>query len=593
MGEIVLQVGAPNGWGPVGMTKEQLANCLDKMQKAATENATQLTVIRELTCEIADVLVRRSSTSSTAPPIEIRVAIIGNVDSGKSTMVGVLTRSLLDDGRGLARSKVFKHSHEESTGRTSSIGQHNLCLDSTGKVLNDGAFRTQTCGDYISRASKIITLVDLAGHEKYFRTTAYGLTGHLPDYACLIVGANMGVVGMTADEVLLCARNMNTDSLAPVFLTSAVTGEGMDLVRMFYNLMPQRQRWFEKLGELPEFVIDETFGVPGVGTVVAGTVKKGVITQNCNLLIGPDIGDGSFKAVSIKSIHYKRLPVSQVAAGQTAALALKKVKRSQGMVMVDERAKPKSSWEFDADIAILTHSTTIQPRYQAGVWRCHKKKCWETATSGESEIGIIATPVPPCATGEAFTGRRAASHQHEKPTTGLCIPPTSREAGARNVVVLSGKKQDIGGVALTISTRLSLENLVTSRGQPLRGPPPVLGYAGFVRGLRPSLLASVKLASALNPPAFCNLLKRAPVSILNSLIPETTASFVSCKREIMSSTALMIPSSSYNSEPHGVDGVYGSLPGLSMDCQVNQFGRDSNSSGRSWKADASKANVGA
>lgn len=57
----------------------------------------------------------------------------------------------------------------------------------------------------------------------------------------------------------------------------------------------------------------------------------------------------------------------QVVAGQTAALALKKVKRNQvrkGMVLVDERAKPKASWEFDADIAILTHSTTIQPRYQ-------------------------------------------------------------------------------------------------------------------------------------------------------------------------------------------------------------------------------------
>ena len=57
----------------------------------------------------------------------------------------------------------------------------------------------------------------------------------------------------------------------------------------------------------------------------------------------------------------------KVVAGQTAALALKKVKRNQvrkGMVLVDERAKPKASWEFDADIAILTHSTTIQPRYQ-------------------------------------------------------------------------------------------------------------------------------------------------------------------------------------------------------------------------------------
>lgn len=65
--------------------------------------------------------------------------------------------------------------------------------------------------------------------------------------------------------------------------------------------------------------------------------------------------------------------VVQVVAGQTAALALKKVKRNQvrkGMVLVDERAKPKASWEFDADIAILTHSTTIQPRYQVCIWPC-------------------------------------------------------------------------------------------------------------------------------------------------------------------------------------------------------------------------------
>lgn len=42
------------------------------------------------------------------PNMEIRVAVIGNVDSGKSTLVGVLTRGMLDDGRGLARSKVMR-----------------------------------------------------------------------------------------------------------------------------------------------------------------------------------------------------------------------------------------------------------------------------------------------------------------------------------------------------------------------------------------------------------------------------------------------------------------------------------------------------
>jgi GTPase len=53
----------------------------------------------------ADVLVRRRAGEGVCA-MEVRVAIIGNVDSGKSTLVGVLTRSMLDDGRGLARGKV-------------------------------------------------------------------------------------------------------------------------------------------------------------------------------------------------------------------------------------------------------------------------------------------------------------------------------------------------------------------------------------------------------------------------------------------------------------------------------------------------------
>lgn len=56
----------------------------------------------------ADVLVSRRASEAN-PPREIRVAIIGNVDSGKSTLVGVLTRSMLDDGRGLARGKVCEN----------------------------------------------------------------------------------------------------------------------------------------------------------------------------------------------------------------------------------------------------------------------------------------------------------------------------------------------------------------------------------------------------------------------------------------------------------------------------------------------------
>lgn len=38
----------------------------------------------------------------------MRVAVVGNVDAGKSTLLGVLTHNALDDGRGLARQKLFR-----------------------------------------------------------------------------------------------------------------------------------------------------------------------------------------------------------------------------------------------------------------------------------------------------------------------------------------------------------------------------------------------------------------------------------------------------------------------------------------------------
>ena len=128
-----------------------------------------------------------------------------------------------------------------------------------------------------------------------------------------------------AQDVITCARGIS-EALAPIFLTSAVTGQGLDLLRLFINLAPQRQQWAARQAEPTEFIIDETFSVPGGGTVVAGTVKRGVLSAEAPLLLGPSIGDGSFGRAAIKSIHYKRLPVTEVVAGQTAAVALKKVR---------------------------------------------------------------------------------------------------------------------------------------------------------------------------------------------------------------------------------------------------------------------------
>ena len=59
----------------------------------------------------------------------VKIAIIGNVDSGKSTLVGVLTKGGLDDGRGSSRLKVFNFAHEVENGRTSSIAHEIMGFD--------------------------------------------------------------------------------------------------------------------------------------------------------------------------------------------------------------------------------------------------------------------------------------------------------------------------------------------------------------------------------------------------------------------------------------------------------------------------------
>ena len=52
-----------------------------------------------------------------------------------------------------------------------------------------------TTSEICETSSKVINFIDLAGHEKYLKTTVFGLTGHAPDFVMLMIGSNMGVVG--------------------------------------------------------------------------------------------------------------------------------------------------------------------------------------------------------------------------------------------------------------------------------------------------------------------------------------------------------------------------------------------------------------
>ena len=71
--------------------------------------------------------------------------MLGNVDAGKSTLLGVLTQGELDNGRGKARLNLFRHLHEIQSGRTSSISHGILGFNSEGKVIEGVEFCRLFC----------------------------------------------------------------------------------------------------------------------------------------------------------------------------------------------------------------------------------------------------------------------------------------------------------------------------------------------------------------------------------------------------------------------------------------------------------------
>lgn len=440
-GEAVFDLGFENNGDSMRLTREEWDIALKRLKETAKKAHADCNVLltknvggdveaestkagnqnKDTDCT-GKILVRQAP-STIEQVIETRIAVVGNVDAGKSSMLGVLVKGDLDDGRGKARVNLFRHKHEIETGRTSSVGMEIMGFDTMGHVIaSDTPGRKLSWEEIGKRSAKVITFTDLAGHERYLRTTVFGLLSSSPNYCLLMVAANNGLIGMSKEhlgiavalnvpimvvitKIDICPPNIleqtiqqitrilkspgarkmpifinnreeciNTATqfvsqrICPIFQVSNVTGENLDLVRTFLNILPHHGRYDSDASF--EFHVNDTFSVPFVGTVVSGIVKSGVIHAGDNVLIGPD-SLGQFTQTSIRSIERKRIGVPAASAGQSASFALKKIRRKdvrKGMVVlpkIEGQPPPKVYREFVAEVLILSHATTIKTKYQA------------------------------------------------------------------------------------------------------------------------------------------------------------------------------------------------------------------------------------
>ena len=85
---------------------------------------------------------------------------------------------------------------------------------------------------------------------------------------------------------------------------------------------------------------------------------------------------GEFRQIIIKSIHFKRISIEEIDSGNSCCFLIKAVdsknpiKRDyirKGMVIIDKSSDFKTVRQFEAEVIILHHATTIKPKYQAVV----------------------------------------------------------------------------------------------------------------------------------------------------------------------------------------------------------------------------------
>jgi len=382
---------------------------------------------------------------------ELGIAVAGSADSGKSTFIGVLTTGELDNGDGSARLEIARHQHEIKSKKTSSI--------STKTILTQN--------------KKAVTLIDLCGQEKYFKTTAYGISGHFPDYSFLIVGANKGILPMTKQHVTILMSNnipiiivmtrydITPESIynesrkmvenyckniikipadfinspynkindldeykkqkindiktyiksdnsrqlkIPVITISNKTGYYIDFIHTIMSELNVRNMWRnfdeDNSKEIDErcnnriiksfvtnmkkeifnnpqnntehvFFIDGIYNKHGIGLIVAGINRGGIINTGDIVYIGP-FGK-EFKEVKVKSIHnYLKQKIYSANDHNRVTIALgindKDISRRNlrgGMCIIKnkELINKYISWRFNAVVTIFSHSATLRNGY--------------------------------------------------------------------------------------------------------------------------------------------------------------------------------------------------------------------------------------
>lgn len=418
-----------------GLERRKLEETIEVLGSIAVENS--FSVVEEKRYRVDGGYVGKLVIERAIGKEHLLIGTAGHVDHGKSTLVGTLVSGVLDDGNGRTRSYLDTQKHEIERGLSADLSFAVYGFDSRGRPMKlKNPLDKEEKARVVKEAAKIVSFVDTVGHEPWLRTTIRGIVGQKLDYGVLTVACDDGITHVTKEHLgILLAMDLpviialtkadrgrelgrlerelsgilslvgrvpkfirskrdlealpsfwETRVLVPVIRTSAVTGEGLELLDGLFSKLPKRVAPIEREKDFIMY-IDKVYRVKGVGTVVSGSIKQGIIRRNQELYLGPD-SKGVFRRVRASSIEIHHLSVDTAEVGEVVGIAVKggDMDIHRGMV-VTTLPDLRAAWEFEADIVVLNHPTRISEGYEPVV---HLETISETVTIAPLDREFLA-----------------------------------------------------------------------------------------------------------------------------------------------------------------------------------------------------------
>ena len=256
-------LGVEDSGNPLGISSLEMQSSIDtikQMTSSIQATITKVEYFQGKTGIVAEITIVRSISSSSSSMmlpqqhlLEIKIGIIGEENSGKSTLIGCLISDKKDNGKGLSRINVFRHKHEITCGKTSSFTHQIIGFDKYGKKTNINAFGTVSSWQTIVNQSvKIINCIDMGCSEKSLNNSLKAFSPTYLDYIVLVISAVDGITNNTL-LFLKIALSINKPVIVIITKVDLVNEEDIKIVLCNFNTVLKK----EKSGKNPLVVNDK------------------------------------------------------------------------------------------------------------------------------------------------------------------------------------------------------------------------------------------------------------------------------------------------------------------------------------------------